>query len=357
MELWKTDVSVLLVFFVRDETFKRVFESVRQSRPRRLLLWQDGPRKGKSSDLEGIKKCREIAENVDWECEIYKHYNEENLGCDPSTFLAFKWAFSIVDKCIILEDDQVPSQSYFTFCKELLDKYEFDERISHICGYNILGVASWCPNDYLFAYTGSGAWASWRRVADSWEDKYEFLHDEYALNNLKNKYGKRSEAWIKTAIRHEKTGKEYWESIIGLGCAINSRYAIIPKYNLVQNWGISDNATHSSVNDLRLIGRAEQKLYLQKGEEITFPLKHPKYVIPDNDYMAMLDKRNNMVFLVKGKIQMVINMIRYRKFNLLLTTIRRKLHRGGIIFDSSSIYSSIYWAYDSIAGKGTIVYA
>ena len=67
MESWKTDVSVLLVFFVRDETFERVFESVRQARPRRLLLWQDGPREGNRGDLEGIKKCRKIAESVDWE--------------------------------------------------------------------------------------------------------------------------------------------------------------------------------------------------------------------------------------------------------------------------------------------------
>ena len=45
------------------------------------------------------------------------------MGCDPSTFYSHKWAFSIVDKCIILEDDLVVSQSFFPFCKELLDRY------------------------------------------------------------------------------------------------------------------------------------------------------------------------------------------------------------------------------------------
>lgn len=327
MEPWNIDVAVLLVFFVRDDTFKKVFESVRQARPRRLLLWQDGPRDGREDDLEGIKKCRKIAESVDWDCETHTHYNENNLGCDPSTFLAFKWAFSIVDKCIILEDDQVPSQSYFQFCKELLDKYEFDERISHICGYNVFGDAEWCPNDYLFAYSGSGAWASWRRVADSWEDKYEFLHDEYALNNLRHKYGKRSDIWIKNAVRHEKTGKEFWESIIGMGCAINSRYAIIPKYNLVQNLGISDNATHSSVNDLNLIGKEEQKIYMRKGKEIVLPLKHPSYVIVDNEYMNLLDKRSGVFFRLKGKVQIAVNMIRHKKIGMLLTVLKRKLKK------------------------------
>ena len=52
MKSWKTDVSVLLIFFVRDDTFERVFESVKQARPRRLLLWQDGLREGNKGDLE-----------------------------------------------------------------------------------------------------------------------------------------------------------------------------------------------------------------------------------------------------------------------------------------------------------------
>ena len=42
----------------------------------------------------------------------------------PETMEAQKWAFSIVDKCIVLEDDDVPSQSFFPFCKEMLDRYE-----------------------------------------------------------------------------------------------------------------------------------------------------------------------------------------------------------------------------------------
>ena len=133
MKDWKIDVAVCLIFFVRDNTFSKVFESVRLARPKTLLLWQDGPRPGRPDDLEGIERCRKIAENIDWDCTVYRNYHEENMGCDPSTFYADKWAFSIVDKCIILEDDQAPTQSFYPYCKELLDRYENDERISHIC--------------------------------------------------------------------------------------------------------------------------------------------------------------------------------------------------------------------------------
>ena len=139
MEKWKNDVAVLCIFFARPEQFRQSFECVRRAKPRVLLLWQDGPREGRQDDIENIQKCREIAENIDWECEVHRNYHDKNMGCDPSTFYSHQWAFSIVDKCIILEDDLVPSQSFFTFCQEMLNKYENDTRVDRICGTNLLG--------------------------------------------------------------------------------------------------------------------------------------------------------------------------------------------------------------------------
>ena len=54
----KTDIAVLLLFFTRSDTFARVFEAVRQARPSKLFLYQDGPRGER--DMAGIMACREI---------------------------------------------------------------------------------------------------------------------------------------------------------------------------------------------------------------------------------------------------------------------------------------------------------
>ena len=120
----KTDIAVLLLFFTRSDTFRQVFDAVRQARPSKLLLYQDGPRRER--DMAGIEACRQIVsdENIDWECEVHRNYLTKNQGCDPSGFLSHKWAFSIADKVIVLEDDVVPAQSFFPFCKEMLDRYE-----------------------------------------------------------------------------------------------------------------------------------------------------------------------------------------------------------------------------------------
>ncbi len=280
---WEIDVPVLIIFFARSDTFEKVFEAVRKARPSTLLLWQDGPRENRPDDIVGIKKCREIAENIDWECTVYRMYNEKNIGCDPSIFYAYNWAFTYVDKCIFLEDDQVPCQSFFPFCKELLDKYENDSRISHICGYNFTEIAPKCDEDYLFATSGSGAWATWKRVVDMWDGKYGFLDNATATHNVLKQYGALADISVKTARRHRATGKEFWESIIGCNCLYNNMLAIIPKKNLVSNYGLTPDSTHSNATMMAL-PKVTRNLFEMKTYELDFPLQHPKYVIENKVY-------------------------------------------------------------------------
>ena len=158
---YKTDIAVLLLFFNRPETFQQVFNEVKKARPSRLFLYQDGMRGER--DRVGVEACRQIAsdDNIDWECEVHRLYQEKNLGCDPSEYVSQKWAFSIVDKCIVLEDDDVPSQAFFPFCKEMLDRYEHDSRVWMIAGFNTDEITPDVPTDYFFTSVFSiWGWAS-----------------------------------------------------------------------------------------------------------------------------------------------------------------------------------------------------
>lgn len=285
MEKWKIDVPVLCIFFARPEQFAKSFEQVKKAKPRVLLLWQDGPRKNRPDDIENIKKCREIAEDIDWECEVHKNYHDENMGCDPSTHLSHKWAFSIVDKCIILEDDVIPSQSFFSFCKELLDKYEYDERVDRICGQTLYGGIEDKRYSYFFSRSGSSiGWASWRRVAESWESDYSFLEDEYFLDLAKKRYGHKSiSKSIVNVKKRKKEGIPYWENIVGYRTLFNSGLVIYPTVNMIENVGTSANATHAP-KDVRQLPKDIQQIFITPAQEIEFPLKHPKYTIDDYHY-------------------------------------------------------------------------
>lgn len=329
MKKWENDVAVLLIFFARPDTFAKVFERVREAKPKTLLLWQDGPRKGNEKDLIGIEACRKIAENIDWECEVHRNYHEENMGCDPSTFLSHKWAFSIVDKCIVLEDDFLPDLSFFPYCKELLDKYENDERINHICGFNMVGESKDCDSDYLFWYTGSGAWASWRRVAEGWDSSYSFINDEYSLKNAKARIGNMFNDSERALRRHAKSGKAFWESILGFDCILNNRVAIIPKINLVSNIGQTEGSTHSSA-ELKLLTKNQRKLFNNPAHSMKFPMKHPKYVVPDYGYLRELVKITAFgkpVLRTARKISYLFKCIIYGKWSNILKAIKRRRTR------------------------------
>lgn len=289
MEKWNLDTAVLCIFFARPEQFKQVFEQVRKARPRVLLLWQDGPRKGHPKDMENILACRRIAENIDWECEVHKNYHEENMGCDPSTHLSHKWAFSIVDKCIILEDDIVASQSFFLFCKELLDKYENDTRIDRICGQTLYGGIEDKRYSYFFSRSGSSwGWATWKRVADSWETDYKFLDDPYYLDLAGRRFGhRRFQTSLKIAQKCRAEGIPYWEHIVGFRTLMNSGLVIYPRENLIENVGTSVNATHAPDNIAEL-PKDIQQMFTTSAHEISFPLQHPPYVIEDYHYFQKL---------------------------------------------------------------------
>ena len=234
------------------------------------------------------------------------------MGCDPSTHLSHKWAFSIVDKCIILEDDLVPTQTFFTFCKEMLDKYENDTRIDRICGTNLLGEYN-IPNDYFFSSTGnSWGWASWKRVADTWETDYSFVEDEYALNCMRLIQGNCDAhlKWEERCKEDKKKAVPYWEFIVGASSLLNHSLVIYPKVNMIHNIGLDKNSTHAP-EDINDLPKEVKQYFTVPTQDLGFPLKHPKYVVEDKNFYMLIKEKYKIGFWsrVGAKIQKVFKKI------------------------------------------------
>lgn len=325
----KTDVAVLLLFFNRPDTFGQVFESVRQARPSKLFLYQDGMRGER--DKAGVEACRKIAENIDWECEVYRKYQEKNYGCDPSEYISQKWAFSIVDKCIVLEDDDVPSQSFFPFCKELLDRYENDTRISMIAGFNPDETTEGVPYDYFFTSAFSiWGWASWRRVVDQWDGSYSILDDTYNRAQLEAliKARRYRNNFLKICTDHRNTGKEYYESIFRTAMLTNSGLAIMPTRNLVNNIGLTADSTHFSAN-LRTLPSRQRRMFTMQRHELEFPLRHPRYVMENVAYKEHFYKANGwgypLVKVGRSLEELALN-LRYGNFSVISKALLNRIN-------------------------------
>lgn len=322
------DVPVLILFFNRPEPLSEVFAQVREARPTRLFLYQDGPRG--PEDLSGIEACRKVVSEIDWECEVERWYQEKNFGCDPSEYLSQKWAFSKVDKCVVLEDDDIPSVSFFRFCKEMLDRYEHDTRISMIAGSNYDECTPDLPYDYFFATTFSiSGWASWRRVVDQWDEHYTFLDDTYNLQQLQEliKERKYQQDFIDFCRYHRKLGKAYYESIFHAAIFFNSGLSIVPAKNMINNMGATAGSVHLG-SDNRLLPRGYRRIFTMRRYDLDFPLRHPRYIIENVAY-------KNRMFRIMGwghpwiKVgrsfeELFLN-LRYGNFGNILRSVRNRL--------------------------------
>ena len=111
-----------------------MFEAIRKAKPPRLYVAADGPRA--LGEREKCEQVRRIATQVDWDCDVKNFFRDKNLGCRVAVSSAIDWFFENEEEGIILEDDCLPSQSFFWFCEELLERYRLDMRIMAVSGNN-----------------------------------------------------------------------------------------------------------------------------------------------------------------------------------------------------------------------------
>lgn len=133
--------------------------------------------------------------------------------------------FERFESVIILEDDCVPSPTFFPYCEELLERYKDDDRIAYISGLN--HFETWDCGNYDYFFSKSAAiwgWATWKRA---WSRFYDYsvkgINDEYRLKLYKQQVGNDYVADIRItslikANNAAKNGEKlsYWDTQWGL---------------------------------------------------------------------------------------------------------------------------------------------
>lgn len=282
----QNDVAVLLIIFTRTETLKRTFGVIRKARPSRLFIYQDGPRN--DDDARKLEAARRIVadDEIDWQCDVQRSYHTENAGAWASNYRAQRWAFSLADKCIVIEDDSTPSDSFIPFCTEMLNRYEHDLRITMIAGFNHEETTD-APYDYLFTTVFSiWGWASWRRVIDQCDEHYSVVDDQFNWHQLQAYTANRHEGgteMLRKMYKHKAAGAPIYETLIWSACVLNSGLTIVPTKNLIQNTAVSEESAHFQ-SSLKTLPKAMQRLLTLPRHELQFPLRHPRFVIENVEY-------------------------------------------------------------------------
>ena len=64
------DTPVAFCVFNRPDLAEIVLREIARARPRRLLVFSDGPRADRPGEAERIEQSRRLLERVDWNCDV-----------------------------------------------------------------------------------------------------------------------------------------------------------------------------------------------------------------------------------------------------------------------------------------------
>lgn len=277
-------LNVLFIIFNKLEETKKVFGAIRAQKPSHLFIAADGPRSTKEGEAEKCRYVRRwVLEHIDWDCEVKMLFRDENVGCGRGPSEAITWFFEHVEEGIILEDDCLPNETFFTFCLQLLDRYRDNDKISIISGNNFQQIQPMTlESDYYFSvFPSSNGWATWKR---SWQGFDYYLSDWPNVNKAKLKTYLFSEKeyaqwWLNYFTwLYENKPDDMWDFQFHYLCMVRNQLAIIPKANLVKNIGYGPDATHSQNPDSYFAN--------VPTHELAIPFRHPDRI--DRNYDADL---------------------------------------------------------------------
>lgn len=242
------NTAVLFLVFNRMDTTKQVFEAIRQAKPPRLYIAADGARETKEGEAEKVQAVRDyVMENIDWDCEVKTLFREKNLGCKYAVSGAITWFFENEEQGIILEDDCLPSQSFFWYCEELLNKYKNDETVYLISG-DARGPESFgMKEDYGFCkYPMIWGWASWARVWQNYDPEIsDWPKVRDTLPASISTYKPTVSFWKRTFEQLYRKEIDTWDFQFAYLLLKNGGKCIVPRLNLISNIGFGADATHT----------------------------------------------------------------------------------------------------------------
>ena len=183
----------------------------------------------------------------------FEAYGWQVLSCDghdmDAVSSAISWFFGLEEEGVILEDDCLPSQSFFSYCEEMLCRYRDEQRVMAITGTNITHNMHFAGNYFFSRYALMWGWASW---ASSWE-AYDLELANWPKNNQIRHLKmlgmvKLTEciAWKQILTRTKAKLVDTWDYQWIYSCWLRGGLTIAPAKNLITNIGYSSEATHTT---------------------------------------------------------------------------------------------------------------
>jgi hypothetical protein len=286
------DIPILFVIFRRKDVTMRTFAAIKAAQPAKLYIACDGAREAVSGEQELVEATRQAVENaIDWPCEVHRRYQDHNQGCAKAVSSAISWMFETEEMGIILEDDCVAKPSFFKFVREMLHRYKDDQRIGMVAGTNLVSSKVTMPDSYCFSkYKACWGWATWKRAWSNLQLDMPWRDSDYYQSVIANNgfRAKDKNYWKYRLNLIDANYVSSWDWPWYFCLAAQNQLCIFPSKDLIVNIGFDAEATHTSFFNL--------PKYKDEGE-LSFPLRHPRYIVPYEPFDKAFYKANNNLYM------------------------------------------------------------
>lgn len=290
------EIPVAVFIFKRLDTLERIFSRLSEVQPQKLYLIADQGR----DDAEW-RAAAEVREGVDslitWDCEVVRDYADENRGVYNNIALGAKRVFEREPMAIFLEDDNLPSATFFPFCKEMLARYQNSNEVLWVCGTNYLSEYD-APAGASYVFTRQlmpCGWASW---SDKFLSSYDFNLERTEPGDKRRAYSTYSVSRLYLQqlfnVEYEKayrarTGRFYsWDYHMAWTLRAGGYCGIAPTVNLIENIGVDNRSEHGG-SDLSFV--MTNRFCSMQGYELSFPLRHPDSIEVDKKYETLIERK------------------------------------------------------------------
>ena len=164
---------LLILAYNRADKVRALIDRLREYAPPVVMVVVDGPKPGNAEDAKRVDAVRAAVGAIDWTESVQTRFRPVNVGLRSSVVDALNWATSEYGRVIVIEEDVLPGPAFLPYMRAMLERYEDDERIMHVSGYNVVPATelrAGPTESRLTEYPESIAWATWERAWAHFDD-------------------------------------------------------------------------------------------------------------------------------------------------------------------------------------------
>ena len=272
------EVPVLVIGFNRPDVLRQSIAKLRESKPLHMYFACDGARDNKPEEETLVAEVRSIMEReIDWPCEKYYRFNDDNQGAEKTVSGAISWVLSKNDYVVVLEDDILSPYSFLKFTQEMLYRYRDNERVYQITSCNYTPISFPNNEDYTFSFMGHiSGWATWKRAWNHFNlNTDDFIETANRIDVREDLSDEEKRRFNGTCYRLAKLGKgnSSWDTIWAYTKMRDGGLTIIPRVHLSSNVGA-----------IGLHSKGAGRVNFLKYDEEFIATNHPKEIKRNKEY-------------------------------------------------------------------------